>query len=80
METFETFMKLSNYQKGNLISKEPTCFNGSVSVRKYKHTIELVEEPIEVIQARIKKLWDECDNHHHWQPLKAEAKKYGLEL
>ena len=23
---------------------------------------------------------DEGENHHHWTPLKAEAKKYGLEL
>ena len=80
METFETFMELSNYQKRNLISEESTCFNGNVSVRKYKHTVELVSEPVEVIQARIKKMWDECENHHHWGPLKAEAKKYGLEL
>ena len=80
MEEFETFAELSNYQKRNLIFDEPCCFNGQVSVRKYKHTVELVDEPIEVIQARIQKLWDECDNHHHWQALKAAAKTYGLEL
>lgn len=80
MEAFETFRKIDDYTKSNLIKDEPSCFNGNVCVRKYKVTVELVEEPIEVIQARIQKMWDECKNHHHWQPLKNEAKKYGLEL
>ena len=80
METFETFTEIGGYTKRQLISEEPTCFNGLVRVRKYKITVELVDEPVEVIQARIKKMWDECKNHHHWLPLKAEAEKYGLEL
>jgi len=72
--------KIDGYTKRNLRNDAPTCFNGMVRIRKYKVTIELVDEPIEVIRTRIQKMWDECDNHHHWEPLKAEAKKYGLEL
>jgi hypothetical protein len=81
MDTFETFNKISDgYAKRNLISGEPSCFNGRVNVRKYKVTVEIVDEPIEAIQARIQKMWDECDNHHNWGPLKSEAEKYGLTL
>lgn len=55
---------------------EPFCINYSVEVRKYRTTIEIVEEPIEVIHERLEKLWRECDNIHHWTPLENEAKKY----
>ena len=68
MDTFETFQEIDGYAKTQLIQSDPSCFNGMVRVRKYKVTVELVEEPIEVIQARIQKMWDECKNHHHWGP------------
>ena len=80
MDTFETFKEITDYTRNQLITDEPTCFNGMVRVRKYKVTVEVIEEPIEVIQARIQKMWDECNNHHHWRPLKDAAKQYGLEL
>lgn len=62
------------------IQKEPSAFNGYVRVRKYRITIEMVDEPIEVIQQRLQELWDKCDNMHHYDPLKNEAKKYHYEL
>ena len=80
MDVFETFKKIDGYAKSQLICDEPTCFNGKVSVRKYKVSIDLVDEPIDVIRERIKKMWDACDNTHQWRPLKDEAAKYGLTL
>ena len=80
MDVFETFKKIDGYRKTQLIRDQPTCFNGDVSVRKYKVTIALVDEPIEVIRERIQKMWDECDNSHHWEPLRKEAAKFGLSL
>lgn len=80
MQEFETFREFGNWEIGNMKSDKPGCFNGNVVVRKNKVTIELVDEPLEVIQARIKQMWDDCDNHHHRQPLRAAAKEYGLEL
>ena len=77
---FETFRDIGSYEISNLTSKVPSSFNGYVRVRKYKITIELIEEPIEVIQERLSKLWHECDNCHQRQPLQATALKYGLEL
>lgn len=78
----ETFSNPIGYDLDNLCNnhKEPSCFNSRVYVRKYKITAELVDEPIEIIQKRIKKLWHECDNYHHHEPLKYTAQKYGLEL
>lgn len=80
MKTIETFREISDYQLRQLQQDEPDCFNRKVSVRKYRVTVELVDEPDDVIRARIQRLWDECENHHHWLPLQCEAKKYGLVL
>ena len=79
-EEFETYRKIDGFIKNNLVEENPSCFNSKVSARKYKVTIELIEEPQEVIQARIQKLWDECTNMHHRDPLREEAEKYGLKL
>lgn len=78
--SIETFRKIGSYEMSNLKSNEATCFNGNVNVRKYKVTIELIEEPNELIIERLQKLWDECDNYHHWTPLRIEAKKYNYEF
>jgi len=78
--SIETFRKIGSYEMSNLKSNEATCFNGNVNVRKYKVTIELIEEPNELIIERLQKLWDECDNDHYWTPLRIEAKKYNYEF
>jgi hypothetical protein len=81
-QEIETFRNPIGYDLDNLCysNREPSCFNSVVSVRKYRVAAELIEEPIEVIQERIKKLFLESDNRHHYEPLMREAKKYGLEL
>ena len=78
--SFETFRQIGNYEQSNLKREHPTCFNVDVSIVKYKITIEPIEEPKEVYAERLNKLWEECDNSHHWNPLKAMAKNYGIEL
>ncbi len=80
MKPFRTYRKLDAYDQRQLRHDAPSCFNRMVRVRQYKITVELIDEPDEVIRARLQKLWDECDNWHHWEPLKKEAKKYGLML
>lgn len=62
------------------VHREPSCFNGMVSVRKYRVTAELINEPIEVIRLRLIKLWRECDNSHHTHPIYSAGKEYGLDL
>ena len=80
MRSFETFKEFGSYEVGNMTVENPTCFNGMVRVKKYKVTIEEIAEPIEVIHKRLKQMWCNIDNHHHIEPLRREAKKYGLSL
>lgn len=68
------------YTMGRFRNTRPSCFNGAVQVRRYRYTAELIDEPVEVIQARLLRLWRNCDNHHHYGPLQREAKKYDFEL
>lgn len=75
-EITETFNKPFNFH----IQREPSAFNGDVRFRKYRITVEVIEEPQEVLESRLQKLWDECDNFHHWQPLKNAAKSIGYTL
>ena len=78
---FDTFRDLSapdGYRE--LEQDDSSCFNGMVRVRKYRVTIELIEEPVEIIKERIQKLWDENDNHYNDTSLIKEGAKYGLEL
>ncbi len=78
--TFETFREPSAYTIDGLTCTEPSCFNGWVQVRKWRITIESVDEPTEAIHARLQDLWDHCDNWHHAGPLKTAAKAAGYEL
>ena len=80
MKKIETFRNLKGYTLTELIQKEPSCFNGEVKVEKYEVTLVKIEEPKEVYKERLQKLWDECDNHHHWKPLEAKAFELGIEL
>ena len=78
--SFETFREIGDYEVGSLTKHEPTCFNCAVDIRKYRVTVELIDEPVEVLRERVKKLWRECDNHHHWQALRVVAANLGIEL
>ena len=77
---FETFREISDYAIRLMIDEAPSCLNGKVNVKKYKVTIEEIEEPKEVIAERLQKLWDQCTNWHHRQPLRDEAAKIGYTL
>lgn len=58
----------------------PSCFNSVVSIRRYRITVEEIPEPDEVLRDRLRKLWRECDNHHHWSPLQAAANELNITL
>ena len=77
---FETFRKPGLWTLREMTQDQPTCFNGVVSIRKYRVTVEEIEEPKEVLEARLRELWAECDNHHYWAPLERAAKALGIEL
>ena len=74
---FETFRTIGSFERGQITQAEPSCFNGFVRIHKYKITVEVIAEPIEVLEQRLQKLWDECNNHHHVEPLRKAAKEIG---
>lgn len=78
--TIETFNP-SSYQLSQLSGfNEPSCYNGDVRFKRYKITVEPIEEPVEVYQERLQKLWDDSDNYHHSNPLQNAAKSIGYVL
>jgi len=77
-KVYETFNE--PWIPGLNIQRDPSCFNGRVMVRKYRVTIELIEEPREVIAARLQDLWERCTNSHQRNPLRCAAAEIGLEL
>ncbi|URC15244.1 hypothetical protein GD1_120 [Paraglaciecola Antarctic GD virus 1] len=78
--SFETFREVGDYAKSNLIQDEPDCFNGKVSVVKYKITVEVVQEPMEVLLERVYDLLKSTTNHHHRSPIETLAKEYQSKL
>lgn len=78
--SFDTFREFGSYDITGMKNNEPSCFNSRVRVKKFKVTIEQIEEPNEVYAERLNKLWRECDNHHHYHPLLGTAKEMGIEL
>jgi hypothetical protein len=77
---FETFRSVGSYEISNLTKKHPSSINGNVEIHKYRVTIEVIEEPNEVLCERLQYLWDNCDNYHHWTPLHMTAKTLGYTL
>lgn len=76
----ETFRRLDEYTINQFQNDNPSVWNSEVSVRRYRITIEEIEEPKEVIIERLQKLYNETTNHHHWMPLEAVARSYGVTL
>lgn len=78
--SLETFKEIGSYELSNMKKDEPSCFNGNVCITKYRVRIELIDEPMEVYHQRLTKLWRECNNHHHSEPIRKSALALGLEL
>lgn len=79
-KSIETFRQVGDWELNSMKKSEPNCFNSKVDIFKYRVTIEKIEEPKEVYQERLQKLWEETDNHHHYDPIKIVALKLGVEL
>ena len=80
-EHFFTFKDITEYDVDNLKwYSTPYCFNETISIRKRKVTIEIIDEPREVLIERVQGMWDECDNIHYRPLIKAEAKKLNYVL
>ncbi len=64
------------------INLHPSSDNGEVQIVRFKQTltIEVVQEPLEIYCERLQSLWDMCDSHRHWQPLRKAAAELGYAL
>ena len=49
-------------------------------IRRYRVTVEEIQEEPGVLEARLRELWEKCDNHHHTGPIKAAASPLGVVL
>jgi hypothetical protein len=78
--TIETFRKIGPYELHSLKRDYPSCFNGIVDVRRTRVTVEVIDEPEDVIYQRILNLWRSTKNHHEYAPLQRAAKDIGREL
>ena len=78
-KVIETFRPVGeNEIKGFGVNNDnPFCFNGRVAIKRYRVTVEIIEEPVSVYGERLEKLWVESCNHHDWRPLKAAAAEIG---
>lgn len=79
VRSFETFREIGNYEESNLRQKNPSCVN-FLRVKKYRVTIEEIDDPDEVICQRLQELWDNTTNYHHAAMLRDAAEKYGYKL
>ncbi|MEK6879597.1 MAG: hypothetical protein AABY22_08320 [Nanoarchaeota archaeon] len=57
MISFETFSRIGDREIQDMKQNQPSCFNSTVRILKYKVTCELIEEPKEVYAERLNKIW-----------------------
>ncbi len=58
----------------------PSCGNGDVSIRRFRITVELIDEPKEVLADRLRMLWRRTRNHHDSDTLRSAAARLGIVL
>ena len=79
-KVIETYSVPYNLEQSCSNHNAPSAFNGYVLVERYRITVEKVEEPIEVVRDRLRKLWRESErNFHHWTPMRATAERLGMD-
>ena len=53
--------------------------NGNIRIERYRVIVEKIEEPVEVLRDRLKKLWRTDErNSHHWDAFQIEATRLGM--
>lgn len=59
---------------------EPSTMNGDVDIVRYRVTIERLDDPPEVLHARLLKLWRSTErNWHNTDPMRAAARAIGMD-
>lgn len=73
-EEFETFRDVTGYTVSQLKQAEPSCIN-FLRYKKYKVTIEEIEEPKEVYIERLNNMFDKASTYQTKESIKLELKK-----
>lgn len=58
------------------LQEDPDCFNGQVRARRYRITIEAIEEDDDVVFERMQEMFDETNNMHTRDALMHHAKEH----
>jgi hypothetical protein len=61
------------------LQTEPAYWNFLV-LRRYRVTVELIDEPRDVLVERLRKLWRQDSNAHHSDTFKEAAEELGIVL
>lgn len=63
------------------LADEPCAWNGVARVYRFRVTVERVEEPAEVVLARMVALYRATENSHERETLRSEAhRRFGVDL
>jgi len=63
----------------NYTRNEPSFVN-NLTMRKFRVTIELIDEPVEVLRERLIRLWRESENNgHYYNDAKQAAEELGID-
>jgi predicted component of type VI protein secretion system len=79
MQVFDTFGNPED-QIQRLLIAEPTAFNGLVRVERYRVTVERIEEPKEVIKARLQELLNQKGHIDKNKQVRRAATRLGIKL
>lgn len=72
----ETFHEMGWYEKNQLVTPSPSVGNGAARVRRYRVTVELIDELDDVILERILALYDRpAVTFHDRETLRAYARR-----
>jgi len=74
---FTTFREIGTYEINQLTIPDATVMNFGVAFRKYKVTVELVEEETKVLVARLLNLRLNTRNPYEIDKINIELKKLG---
>lgn len=80
IETIETFRDIRGYYLKELSNTKPSGTNG-LSYKKYKITVEELQEPSDVYQERLQEIYDnKYSGFNIKQSVLREALKLGVEI
>lgn len=76
---FETYGDPTHFIE-RLVTEKPSALNNIIRVQRYRITVELIEEPKEVLKCRLLELSNEGGHIDRRKRIRAAASKLGITL